>query len=442
VCATLARWPGGEGAPPIGRPIPNTRVYVLDGGGEPVPVGVAGELHIAGEGLARGYLGRPELTAEKFIADPFGAAGARMYRSGDRVRWRADGQIEFLGRIDGQVKLRGFRIELGEIEARLREHPAVREAAATVREDAPGERRLVAYFTAQGEDGADTAALRAHLSARLPDYMVPAAFVRLDALPLTANNKLDRRALPAPEGEAFAAAAYEPPAGALEETLAQIWAECLGLERVGRHDNFFELGGHSLLAARVIALVRERLGAELPLQLMFASPTVAQLAAGLGDADTRAALPPLAPQPRGAAVPLSFSQERLWFLDQLQPGQTAYNQPAALRLDGALDVAALEASLTELVRRHEVLRTRFEIVGGEAAQRIDPPAPFRLPVTDLSGLAADRREAEAARLAARRRRVRSTCRRGRCCGRGCCASAARSMCCSPPCTTSSRTAGR
>ena len=269
---------------PIGKPIANTQIYILDEYGEPVPAGVAGELYIGGAGVARGYLNRPELTAERFLADPFATeAGARMYKTGDLGRWLAEGTIEFLGRNDFQVKIRGFRIELGEIEARLATHSAVREAVVIAREDTPGDKRLVAYYTAVGtseQEGAIVGAeeLRRGLSAKLPEYMVPAAYVRLESLPLTASGKLDRRALPAPEGEAYAVRGYEAPQGEMETKLAGIWAEVLKIERVGRHDNFFELGGHSLLAVTLIERMR-RIGLQMDVRALFATPTLAELAA-------------------------------------------------------------------------------------------------------------------------------------------------------------------
>ena len=264
---------------PIGRPLANTRIYILDAHGEPVPVGVTGEVYIGGAGVARGYLNRPALTAERFVRDPFTAeAGARMYRTGDLGRWLADGNIEFLGRNDFQVKIRGFRIELGEIEARLSEHEGVREAVVLAREDTPGDKRLVAYFTTREQNSVGAQPLRAHLAAKLPEYMVPAAYVRLESLPLTANGKLDRKALPAPEGDAYAVRQYEAPQGPVEELLAGIWAELLKLERVGRHDNFFELGGHSLMAVTLVERLA-RAGLRTHVRALFATPTLTKLAA-------------------------------------------------------------------------------------------------------------------------------------------------------------------
>ncbi|HEU0078807.1 MAG TPA: amino acid adenylation domain-containing protein, partial [Longimicrobiaceae bacterium] len=261
LCRVPEEGEDGTGSVPIGRPGANTRVYVLDAGGEPVPVGVAGELYIGGAGVGRGYLGRAELTAERFVADPFGGEpGARLYRTGDLARWRSDGSIEFLGRNDAQVKVRGYRVEPGEIEARLAEHEAVREVVVLVREDAPGDPRLVAYHVTDDGQPVEVERLREHLRARLPEYMVPAAYVRLERLPLTPSGKLDRRALPAPEGDAYARRGSEAPAGETEAALAEIWSELLKVERVGRWDHFFDLGGHSLLAVQVISRVRQVLG--------------------------------------------------------------------------------------------------------------------------------------------------------------------------------------
>jgi acyl-coenzyme A synthetase/AMP-(fatty) acid ligase len=271
-----AALPEGAVHVPVGRPLPGRAAYVLDGWGEPAPLGAPGELCIGGT-LARGYLGRPAATAQAFVPDPFSATpGARMYRTGDRARWLAGGELEFLGRRDHQVKVRGYRIEPGEIEARLAEHPGVREAVVLAREDTPGDRRLVAYVV--GDETAGAEALRAHLGRTLPAYMVPAAFVRLDAFPLTPNGKLDRRALPAPEGDAHAAREYEAPVGKVEQALAEIWAELLGVERVGRGDDFFMLGGHSLLAVQMISRVREAMEVELALAAVFEVPVLSALA--------------------------------------------------------------------------------------------------------------------------------------------------------------------
>jgi acyl-coenzyme A synthetase/AMP-(fatty) acid ligase len=273
----LADLDSGQGSV-IGEPIPDLRVYILDAHQQPVPLGVAGELYVGGAGVARGYLNRAELTAQRFVADPFTPAnGSRLYRTGDLARRLANGDIEYLGRIDDQVKIRGHRIELGEIEAALSQHPAVRETVVLAREDSPGEKRLVAYVVSTDAPADLSERLRAHLRERLPEYMVPAAFVALEALPLTPNGKVDRRALPAPDGAAYTTRGYEAPVGEVEAKLARIWAEVLKLERVGRHDNFFELGGHSLLATQVATRVRGALGVELPLRELFAAPMIADL---------------------------------------------------------------------------------------------------------------------------------------------------------------------
>jgi amino acid adenylation domain-containing protein len=387
----------GRGVP-IGRPIANTQVYVLDARLQPVPIGVIGDLYIGGDGLARGYLAQPALTAERFIPDPFNTdPGTRLYRTGDRVRYLPDGNIEFLGRADQQVKVRGFRIEPGEIEAALTMHPQVQDCTILAREDRPGDKRLVAYLVATDRiEGAD---LREYLRTMLPDYMVPAAFVQLERLPLTANGKIDRAALPAPEQQDLALhSSYEPPRTKLEERLATIWAEVLGLERVGIHDNFFELGGHSLLATRLAARVREALGVDVAIRSLFEHPTLAELAPRLSiaqPAESGHQAPPLRRVARVEPLPLSYAQQRLWFLDQLDPGSTTYTTPLALRLRGALDLAALERSLTELVRRHESLRTTFALYGEQPTQVIAPPRPFALPILDLQEVPAENRETEA-----------------------------------------------
>jgi amino acid adenylation domain-containing protein len=390
--------------PSIGGPVANTRCYVLDAGLRPTPVGVPGELYLAGDCVARGYLGRPGLTAERFLPDAFGGEpGARMYRSGDRARWTAAGELEFLGRVDQQVKVRGFRIEPGEVEAALEAHPAVREAVVVARDGGPGGRRLVGYVVAEeGAEAPAAAELRAWVGARLPEYMVPAALVALEGLPLTPSGKTDRRALPEPGPSAEDGPGYAAPETPTEEILAGIFAAVLGVEAVGAHDDFFALGGHSLLASRVVARARKPLGVELPLRDVVEAPTVRALAAR-ADALLRAGAadgaPPLVPVPRGGPLPASFAQRRLWFIDRLEPGSAAYNLPAALRLRGRLDVPALRRTLAEVVRRHEALRTVFAEDAGEPVQVVRAPGPVALPVADLGRLAPAAREAEAARLA-------------------------------------------
>ncbi|HEX8272559.1 MAG TPA: amino acid adenylation domain-containing protein, partial [Longimicrobiaceae bacterium] len=385
---------------PVGRATGNQRIYLLDAALEPVPVGVAGEAYVGGDGVVRGYLDRPELTAARFLPDPFAVEpGTRMYRTGDRLRWRADGRLEFIGRVDEQVKVRGFRIEPGEIEALLSAHPAVREARVIVREDEPGEQRLAAYVVGE----VDAGELRALLRRSLPEYMVPGAYVVLDTLPLTPNGKLDVRALPAPE-YAGAGERYAAPRTPVEEVLAGIWAEVLGVERVGTGENFFDLGGHSLLATRVAARAQAALGTEVPLRALFEAPTVAGLAARVDELlrdGAGVAAGPIARVPRdGSPLPLSFAQGRLWFIDRLEPGSAAYNVPFPLRLRGPLDARALAAALTEIVRRHEALRTVFRASDNEPEQVVLPAAPFPLPTVDLAGLPDDARDAEVRRLAA------------------------------------------
>src|SRR6476661_181488 len=373
---------------PIGRPIGNTRAYILGEQGEPTPIGVTGELYIGGEGLARGYLKRTELTAERFVPDPFTTeAGARIYKTGDLARWQADGNIDFVGRNDNQVKIRGFRIELGEIETRLAEYPEVREVAVLAREDEPGDKRLVAYYTASGMGDAEAASvgaeqLRAHLSAAVPDYMVPAAYVRMERLPLTPNGKLDRKALPAPEQDAYAVRGYEAPVGEMETKLAAVWAEVLKLEKVGRHDNFFALGGHSLSSIQMLARVREVFHVEVPLQSLFQNPTVAGLALQL-DGAAKTTAPPLRALPREQSSRLSFAQERLWFLSRYEGEASLYNVPVTLRLRGPLNREALHAGLQEIVARHEVLRTSFPETDGMARQKIASAVDLAMPVVEM-----------------------------------------------------------
>ncbi|MFP5287797.1 MAG: condensation domain-containing protein, partial [Thermoanaerobaculia bacterium] len=384
--------PGAE--PTIGRPAPNARAHVLDASLQPVPIGVPGELLLGGAGQARGYLGRPDVTAERFVPDPLGGwPGARLYRTGDRVRRLPDGRLEFLGRLDHQVKIRGFRIELGEIETSLTGHPGVREAVAVAQEAG-----LVAYVAGD----ADPVALRSYLQSLLPAYMVPQRFVLLDALPRTPNGKVDRRALPEPDA---ALAGFAPPRTPREELLAGIWESVLGVERVGRHDHFFDLGGHSLLATRVLTRIREAFRVELPLRALFQAPTLAELASRIGEelasriGEGTSPAEPILPVPRDGRLPLSYAQQQLWFLHQLEPGSPAYNLLAHLRLAGDLSVPSLQAALAEVVRRHEVLRTRYALLDEEPVQVPEPPAPFLLTRVDLAGLAAEEGEAEMARLA-------------------------------------------
>uniref|UniRef100_UPI003709719A non-ribosomal peptide synthetase n=4 Tax=Burkholderia pseudomallei TaxID=28450 RepID=UPI003709719A len=411
VVATSGRLQPGEATPPIGRPIANTRVYVLDAWLRPAPIGVAGELYIGGVQVARGYLNRPELTRERFIDDPF-VAGGRLYKTGDLARWRTDGRLEYLGRNDFQVKIRGFRIELGEIEAQLAKVADVREVVVLARDsaaevhdsatehatpNAPSpspetttataaatatataiEKRLVAYYTGD----ADVVALRAQAAQHLPSYMVPSAYVRLDAWPLTPNGKLDRRALPAPADDAYARAEYEAPQGAKEEALAAIWRELLHVERVSRHDNFFELGGHSLLAVQLVSRLRQALSVEVALGTVFDAPVLSALAERL-EAENTAVLPPIPLTPRDGRIALSLAQQRLWFLTQLEGVSEAYHMSGAVRLDGPLNREVLQRALNRIVMRHEALRTCFAREEGEPIQVIQPHADLTVSYHDL-----------------------------------------------------------
>ena len=382
----------GSGAPPIGSPVPGAALFVLDGWLRPVSVGVVGELYVAGAGVGVGYLGRTGLTASRFVACPFGGAGAsgkRMYRTGDLVRWRRDGQLEYLGRADEQVKIRGYRIECGEIEAVLAGCDGVGQAVVVAREDRPGDKRLVGYVTESVTGRVDPAQIRTQLAERLPAYMVPAAIVVIDVLPLTPNGKLDTRALPAPE---YTAGVYRAPGSAVEEVLAGMYAQVLGVERVGVDDSFFELGGDSLSAMRLIAEVNTGLDAGLSVRALFEAPTVARLASRVGGGADR--LEPLVAAQRPALVPLSvaqvplsFAQSRLWFIDQLQGPSAIYNMPVGLRLRGTLDVEALRAALGDVVGRHESLRTLFPAREGIPQQVVIPVerADLGWQVIDASG---------------------------------------------------------
>jgi amino acid adenylation domain-containing protein len=385
----------------VGKPIPNACFHVVDSSLRLLPIGIPSEVLIGGAGLARGYLGRPDLTAERFVPDPFGEPGGRLYRTGDRGRWNADRDLEFLGRVDRQLKVRGFRIEPGEIEAVLAEHPAVRQAVVVLRQDGPGEPHLVAYVTPAGPQEL-ARALRAHLGERLPDYMVPAAVVFLNLLPVTTTGKVDLAALP-PPGLAAAGRLATPARTPSEEVLAGIWSDILGHDEIGVEEDFFELGGHSLLAAQLVARIADTLGVEVPLRMVFDAPTVAGLAGAVDSArrGTRGeALPAVARDLAGTAapLPLSFGQERLWFLDRLEPGQAAYNMPTALRLQGRLEQRALGRALTAVVRRHEVLRTNFRAIDGRPVQVIAPAGAVAPPLVDLAALAGEPRAAELERL--------------------------------------------
>ncbi|WP_026798523.1 non-ribosomal peptide synthetase [Planktothrix prolifica] len=371
-----------NGNTPIGKPLQNTKIYLLDKQMQPVPIGVQGELHIGGAGLARGYLNRPQLNAEKFIPNPFDKAkGSKLYKTGDLARYLPDGNIEYLGRIDNQVKIRGFRIELGEIEAVIGQNEDVQSACVIAREDSPGDKRLVAYLVPQPEITLTIDEIRQFLRAKLPDYMVPTAFVLLDTFPLTPNGKIDRRALPVPDLQSQGE--YIAPRNPIEEKMAQIWAEVLKLKRVSIEDNFFELGGHSLLATQVISRCQQAFQIALPLRYLFESPTIAQLSAvilkelqtGLG-----LKLPAIVPLNRQDDIPLSWAQERLWFVNQLEGESGAYTIDLTMRLLGNLDIKALKKAFQAIIQRHEPLRTQFKLKNNKPIQAIASSINFTLPV--------------------------------------------------------------
>ena len=384
----------------IGRPIPDLQVYVLDEYFQPVPIGVPGEMYVGGEGVTRGYLNRPELTAERFISNPF--SKSKLYKTGDLARYLPNGELEYLGRIDNQVKIRGFRIELGEIESLIVQHPAIWESVVIVREDQPGDKRLVAYVVPQVEQSPTVLELRQFLKAKLPEYMVPSAFVLLESLPLTSNGKVDRRALPTHELDSTLLEKYVAPRTPIEEMLAQIWAQVLKLERVGIHDNFFEVGGHSLLATQLLSRIRTSFKVELALRELFARATVAELAQSIGQLqqqDLELISLPILPRTRDVELPLSYAQQRLWFLDQFEPNSAFYNIPMALRLVGNLKQAALEQSLREIIHRHEALRTNFITVDGKPSQIIQPETNWTVSVVDLKYLSITEQEITSQQLA-------------------------------------------
>ncbi|MFS0517035.1 amino acid adenylation domain-containing protein [Nostoc sp. UIC 10607] len=400
---------------PIGRAIANTQIYILDEHLQPVPVGVAGELHIGGAGLARGYLNRPELTKEKFISNPFrrsrgaGEQGSRgetfnsdrLYKTGDLARYLPGGTIEYIGRIDNQVKIRGFRIELGEIEVLLNQYEEVQASCVIAREGTTGNKCLVAYIVPHQHSKPTTNELRQFLKAKLPDYMVPSAFVMLESMPLTSNGKVDRRALPAPDLYSEIKDKYVAPRTPIEEILAQTWSQVLQLPQVGIHDNFFELGGHSLLATQLVSRIRNIFKVELPLRELFAAATLAELAREieqLQQQDLQLSAPPILPRAENAQLALSYAQQRLWFLDQFEPNSPFYNMSIALRLEGTVEVAALEQSFQEIIHRHEALRTNFITVDGQATQIIQTETNWTVSVVDLKHLSTTKQEVASQQL--------------------------------------------
>jgi amino acid adenylation domain-containing protein len=416
VCATMADLKTSETGTPIGRPLGNLTAYVLDEEMRPTPVGVAGELYLGGAGVARGYAGQPALTAERFAPNPFGQTGDRLYRTGDLACWRGDAQLDFVGRVDRQVKLRGHRIETGEIEAVLRNHPEVKRAAVVMREDAPGEKRLVGYVVPQRQRAEEPTAvdeeweselkseLRRSLSERLPQYMMPGSLVVIEEIPLTPNGKIDLNALPAPETfSRLAKRRGERPRSWFEERVATIWGQVLRVEEIDLEDNFFELGGHSLLVTQALARLREAIDMEIPPRALFEAQTVKEFAARIQllERDGNSAhAEAIVKADRNGRLPLSFGQERLWFLYALEPQSLAYTTPNAFRFTGEIDVASLKKAFNEVVRRHEILRTRFPDQDGKPWQQIDPPGDFPVPYVDLTEIPENARERVGLRVAA------------------------------------------
>lgn len=389
--------------PPIGRQVQNMTAYLLDRHLYPVPMGVPGEIFVSGVGLSRGYLNRPAMTAEKFIPNPFSSdPGQRLYRTGDLGRYLPDGQVEFLGRLDNQVKVKGYRMELEEIETVLSQCPGVASAVVLAREGDSGEQELVAYVANDSSRQAMVGDIRRFLHDRLPNYMIPSSYVLLESMPVTTHGKIDRKALPAPDQiDAEMAENFTAPRTPVEEMLAGIWAELLNLDQVNIHDNFFDLGGRSLNATQLMSRIRNTFQIELPLDSLFNTPTVEGLAALVEKARSITPAPPIRPVPRNGPLPLSFAQQRLWFLHQITPpdAHDLYNGPLNFRLQGALDVNILERILREIITRHEPLRTSFQSENGQPVQVIEDRAEFSLPITDLRGFPQDERELEASRLA-------------------------------------------
>ncbi|NET16505.1 MAG: amino acid adenylation domain-containing protein, partial [Okeania sp. SIO1H6] len=455
---------------PIGRPIANTQIYILDSELQPVPIGESGEIHIGGVGVGMGYLNRPELTAQKFIDNPFSdQPGTRLYKTGDLGRYLPDGNIEYIGRLDHQVQIRGLRIELGEIEVALAQHPDLRQVAVIVREHQAGanevrsqkseavrprdddsrkgmrtkrvrsdfcngdlsnspkifrqsrrgfrpnyfDKRLVAYVCPQKGKVMTSLELRHFMKQKLPDYMVPGTFVILEAFPLTPSGKVDRQALPIPDASSLVReTSFVAPRDSVELQLAQIWSEILGVSPIGIHDDFIELGGHSLLATKIIGLVRDRFQIELSLNRIFEFPTVAELAKEVLPLEKLDIAPSLQPISREQTIPLSFAQEQLWFISKLTPEEPVYNQSLTIHLGGEIDIPALEKSLTELIRSHEILRTTYPLVNGQPCQEIQPPSTFTLPIVDLRQWSETARETEALRIATEQLRQRFDLNRG------------------------------
>ena len=393
--------PANRSTVSIGKPLANLNLYILNSNLQLLPIGVPGEICVSGYGVGLGYWQNQEKTAASFIANPFpenakplpGVETDLLYKTGDLGRWLHDGSIEYLGRIDNQVKIRGFRIELGEIEAVIAKHPLIEDCVVICCQDSLGEKRLVAYYISQQQ--LDSKQLRKFLKPKLPEYMIPGAWVQLDAFPLTPNGKCDRNSLPIPE---FETTDYIAPRNSIEEILVKIWQQVLNLEQVGINDNFFELGGHSLLATQVVSKIRQSLAVELPLRCLFEYPTVAELAEGLENS-VAAEIVPIKPVPRDIDLPLSFAQQRLWFLAQLEPDSPAYNGSSILELEGKLNLKALSDSINQIVRRHEVLRTSFAVVDGQPRQKIADELKIDLTPIDLQGLSPNQQKLEVAKLA-------------------------------------------